>query len=86
MTYPNPTPDKKIVVEYLLPSASTNTINISVIDMQGKIRYIATQNIGKAGLRTSLPIDLSSVDLPSGTYLIKVQGENHTWTKKIIIH
>jgi hypothetical protein len=45
-----------------------------------------TQNIGKVGLRTSVPIDLSTCDMPSGTYLVQIQSGSNLWTKKLIIY
>ncbi|MCJ0743646.1 beta strand repeat-containing protein [Pedobacter montanisoli] len=70
--YPNPTTDK-ITIAF-----TSNYSKISVLDVGGKV--LQTQQLNA----TQKEIILNFVAYPSGTYFIKLIGNNHIETKKVI--
>ncbi|AYN04443.1 S8 family serine peptidase [Flavobacterium sp. 140616W15] len=69
--YPNPVKDGKLYVQ----TTSTNTKNIRISDMGGKIVFTAqTENK-----------ELNIHNLPTGVYIIKVEQDGKTSTQKLIV-
>lgn len=76
--YPNPT-DGQMNLSFDLPSAAT--VRFTVLDLAGKQVLTATRGFGSGEQRHSL--DLSA--LPAGSYLVQVQANDLTATRKVTV-
>ena len=78
---PNPT-SNRVKVEYNLPDENLAVATIKLMDMTGRvIREIKLDNPVKEGW---VSLDLN--DLNSGVYLVNVQTEGYTETKKLVVN
>ena len=78
---PNPT-NNRVKVSYSLPSENLSEATINLMDMSGRVlRSIRVANPSQEGW---LSIDLS--DINSGVYLVHVQTEGYTETKKLVVN
>ncbi|MEM1359136.1 MAG: T9SS type A sorting domain-containing protein [Bacteroidota bacterium] len=78
---PNPTRD--ITTLRLIPYA-TETISVQVLDQLGRQVQQFAQLELMAGTLTPLTIDLSDPSLPSGMYLLRINGRDFQLTEKLI--
>lgn len=79
MVYPNPASD---LVSIGFHNASPQRITIDLLDLSGRVvEHIDTRNMA-TGIQT---IDWSSSHIGAGTYLVRVQGEQHNTTHPLII-
>ncbi|MEI6507873.1 MAG: T9SS type A sorting domain-containing protein, partial [Bacteroidota bacterium] len=76
--YPNPALDNLNIEIKNLPKEST--INILVFDIVGRIMYTGTQHANEKNAMLNIPINLSS-----GTYFIKLEGEQINETKRFSV-
>jgi hypothetical protein len=78
---PNPTTNR-VKVEYNLPSENMTNTTIKVMDMSGRVmRELKLENPTQAGY-----VNIDLTDLNSGVYLVNVQTEGYTETKKLVVN
>lgn len=78
--YPNPFNDVT-VISYRL--ARAGKINLSLYDMNGKLLKVMVNASKEAGEHTAT---LRAGELAAGVYFYRLQGENYSAVKKMIIH
>lgn len=78
--YPNPFSDATVITYRL---AKTGRITLSLYDMNGKLLKTIINGQKDAGEHTAV---LSARELAAGVYFYKLQGENYSAVKKMIIH
>lgn len=76
--FPNPVND---VLQINLSLSQAHSITIEMLDVSGKVIYIKTKNAAFGELNEKVDVK----NFPKGTYLIKINGENVSETKKIVI-
>ena len=73
---PNPS-HGSIVITF--PETYTQHVNITVFNMNGNTLFAKEFHL----MQERIPLDL---DLPNGTYLLRVSTDNKNYTKKILIY
>ncbi|MEO6167495.1 MAG: T9SS type A sorting domain-containing protein [Chitinophagales bacterium] len=75
--FPNPA-DEQLTLEF---SASTNTLDVEVVDLTGRI--IHHEIIAEAD--EDFVINIETGNLPDGIYLLKITGENIFQTTRVVV-
>ena len=79
---PNPTRD----FTWLRMSSEEQTqVNIRLIDLQGRLMGQWPALDLPAGMDIQQELNLSSLNLTNGIYLIQVQGDTFQWTEKLVV-
>lgn len=79
---PNPTQD----FTWLRMSSEEQTlVNIRLIDLQGRLMGQWPALDLPAGTEIQQELNLSSLNLTNGIYLIQVQGDTFQWTEKLVV-
>lgn len=76
--FPNPAND---VLQIKLSVSKEQPITIEMLDVSGRVLYTKTKNAVLGELNEKVDVK----NFPKGTYLIKINGENLSETKKIVI-
>jgi hypothetical protein len=75
--YPNPATDK---LHAIFSTAGNGHVRISLTDMPGReVAVIINKDLSAGGQQ----VDLSTADIPRGLYLLKLQADGETITRKI---
>ena len=80
--YPNPSTGNQVNIDFELEQASE--YSISIIDINGAIisQDQSSRGIGQVGLNT---VNINNLALPSGIYLVRVDLEIGSFSKKFIV-
>ncbi|MFN4082533.1 MAG: choice-of-anchor V domain-containing protein [Bacteroidia bacterium] len=78
--YPNPVVTDNMFLEFEL--SNTTNSNIAIFDLQGKLKYTFTVKEFNAGKHKML---LQTSNLDNGIYLLKIEFNNHSITKRILV-
>jgi len=77
--YPNPATD---IVTLELTSPNSQTLNLELIDVNGKVRLSAQMTKSSGAVQKQ--VDVRS--LPAGVYFLRIIGDDETVIKKLIIN
>lgn len=76
--FPNPVND---VLQINLSLSKAQSITIEMVDVSGRVLYTRAKNAAVGDVNEKVDVR----NFPKGTYLIKINGENVSETKKIVI-
>jgi hypothetical protein len=77
---PNPT-SNTVSVDYSLPATNLESLVVKVMDVQGKV--VREETIKTPNQYGNVKFDLSDVE--AGVYLVNIQTEGYTETKKLVV-
>lgn len=80
--FPNPVNNRGIL-NLLLSSTNEEEVNIQLVDLSGKVLYSKRRNVIPGD--TLIQLDLSKVIIPAQMVLARIQMNNQTLSKKILI-
>jgi len=80
--YPNPysSGDLRLLINGL---SNDSEINVIITDMEGKI--MSSSEVVVSNNTLNIIPDLMSSTIAHGVYIIKIQAENKTWFKKLVV-